>query len=91
MHRIETSRWQHPHDSCGEFASGEKNTRRVLVLAAFMMVVEILGGLKLHSMALSADGWQMGTHVAAFLITVAAYAFARRHSRNARFSFGRAS
>jgi Co/Zn/Cd efflux system component len=88
VHRIETSRWQHTHDFCGEFTSGEKNTRRVLVLTAFMMVMEILGGLKLHSMALFADGCHMGTHVAAFLITVGAYAFARRHSKNARFSFG---
>jgi Co/Zn/Cd efflux system component len=55
VHRIETSRWQHTHDFCGEFASGEKNTRRVLVLTALMMVVEILGGLKLHSMALFAS------------------------------------
>jgi cation diffusion facilitator family transporter len=53
-----------------------------------MMVVEIIGGLKLHSMALFADGCHMGTHVAAFFITVAAYAFARRHSRNTRYSFG---
>jgi cation diffusion facilitator family transporter len=88
VHHIDISRWQHTHDFCGEFASGEKNTRRVLVLTAFMMVVEILGGLKLHSMALFADGWHMGTHVAAFLITVGAYSFARRHSKNARFSFG---
>jgi Co/Zn/Cd efflux system component len=91
MRRIETSRWQHPHDFCGEFPSGEKNARRMLVLTAFMMVVEILGGLKLHSIALFADGWHMGTHVAAVLITVGAYAFSRRHSKNARFSFGRAS
>src|SRR5882724_10241020 len=53
-----------------------------------MMVVEIIGGLKLQSMALFADGCHMGTHVAAFFITVAAYAFARRHSKNARYSFG---
>jgi len=53
-----------------------------------MMVVEIFGGLKLHSMALFADGWHMATHVAAFVITVGAYALARRHTANAAFSFG---
>ena len=33
-------------------------------------------------MALFADGWHMATHVAAFVITVGAYALARRHARN---------
>ena len=88
MHSTDLSVWQHQHDFCGEFAAAEKNTRRVLALTAIMMVVEIIGGLKLHSMALFADGWHMGTHVAAFLITVGAYSFARRHAANARFSFG---
>jgi len=61
---------------------------RVLILAAIMMIAEIVFGLKLHSMALFADGCHMGTHVAAFFITVGAYAFARRHSTNVRYSFG---
>src|SRR5712672_2570844 len=88
MHSTDLSVWQHQHDFCGESAAAEKNTRRVLALTAIMMVVEIIGGLKLHSMALFADGWHMATHVAAFFITVAAYSFARRHSKNARYSFG---
>ncbi len=88
MHTTETSRWKHHHDFGGQFAAAEKNTRRVLVLTAAMMVVEIIGGLRLHSMALFADGWHMATHVAAFFITVGAYAFARRHSSNTRYSFG---
>jgi cation diffusion facilitator family transporter len=88
MHTVDLSPWTHRHDFCGEFNAAEKNTRRVLLLTAVMMVVEIIGGLKLHSMALFADGWHMATHVAAFFITVAAYGFARRHSINARYSFG---
>lgn len=88
MHSSNISRWQHSHEFCGEFATAEKNTRRVLMLTAAMMVVEIIGGLKLHSMALFADGWHMATHVAAFIITVGAYALARRHARNELFSFG---
>jgi cation diffusion facilitator family transporter len=88
MHSSNTSRWQHSHEFCGEFAAAEKNTRRVLTLTAVMMVIEIVGGLKLHSMALFADGWHMATHVAAFVITVGAYALARRHARNELFSFG---
>jgi cation diffusion facilitator family transporter len=78
----------HRHDFCGEFAGAEKSTRRVLALTAVMMVVEIIGGLKLHSMALFADGCHMGTHVAAFVIVVGAYALARRNAVNPAFSFG---
>ena len=88
MHTSNMSVWQHNHDFCGEYAAAEKNTRRVLVLTAVMMVVEIIGGQALHSMALFADGLHMGTHVAAFVIAVAAYAFARRHASNRRYSFG---
>jgi cation diffusion facilitator family transporter len=88
MHSTDLSRWKHHHDFCGHFDAAERNTRRVLALTAVMMVVEIIGGLKLHSMALFADGWHMGTHVAAFVITVGAYAFARRHSSNEQYSFG---
>lgn len=88
MHTNSLSTWQHGHDFCGEFTSAERNTRRVLALNATMMAVEIIGGLKLHSMALYADGWHMATHVAAFVITVAAYAVARRHAKDAAYSFG---
>jgi cation diffusion facilitator family transporter len=88
MHRQSISRWRHGHDFCGEFAGAEKSTRRVLALNALMMIVEIIGGLKLHSMALYADGWHMATHVAAFVITVGAYVAARRHAKDEAFSFG---
>lgn len=88
MHTLDISPWKHHHDFCGDFTAAEKSTRRVLILTAVMMVVEIIGGMKLHSMALFADGWHMGTHVAAFLITVGAYAFARRHAKNTHYSFG---
>ena len=57
-------------------------------ITAAMMVVEIAAGLMSHSMALLADGWHMSTHVVAFLITAAAYYFARTQAGNARFSFG---
>src|ERR1700692_251797 len=88
MHTHRLSTWRHGHDFCGEFSSAERNTRRVLALNAAMMAVEIIGGLKLHSMALYADGWHMATHVAAFLITVGAYAMARRHAKNELLRFG---
>jgi cation diffusion facilitator family transporter len=88
MHSTDIARWQHGHEFCGDFSGAEKSTRRVLALNALMMAVEIVGGLKLHSMALYADGWHMATHVAAFAITVGAYVLARRHARSASFTFG---
>ncbi|GGA91931.1 transporter [Agarivorans gilvus] len=46
-------------------------------------------GLWLYgSMALLADGWHMGTHAAAFCITLFAYRYSQKHANNDRFSFG---
>ena len=82
------SPWTHTHNFAGEFDAAEKNTRRVLWLTAAMMVIEIVGGMKLRSMALFADGWHLGTHVAAFAISTGAYWMARRNAENERYSFG---
>jgi len=39
-------------------------------------------------MALLADGWHMGTHVAALSVTAFAYWYARRHVADPRFALG---
>ena len=39
-------------------------------------------------MALLADGWHMGTHAAAFTITIFAYHYSRKHITNREFTFG---
>ena len=52
------------------------------------MVAEIVGGTLFGSIALVADGWHMGTHVAALAIAGLAYLFARRHADDPRFSLG---
>ena len=39
-------------------------------------------------MALIADGLHMSTHAGALVIAALAYAFARRHARDERFTFG---
>lgn len=88
MSKPDITPWKHSHNFCPDFSAAEKNTRRVLYLTMAMMFAEIVCGLKFHSMALFADGLHMGTHVTAFLITVIAYFFARRHAADARFSFG---
>jgi len=37
---------------------------------------------------LVADGWHMGTHVAAFVLAALAYSFGRRHAKDVQFTFG---
>ncbi|MDE3068106.1 MAG: CDF family Co(II)/Ni(II) efflux transporter DmeF [Verrucomicrobiota bacterium] len=87
MHTTDLSPCTHEHDFMPDTSSAERRTRIVMVLAAVMMVAEIAAGTVFHSMALVADGWHMGTHVTAFVLA-AAYAFGRRHAKDARFTFG---
>jgi cation diffusion facilitator family transporter len=68
--------------------AGERRTLLVIALTATMMVVEIVAGLHYGSMALLADGLHMASHTAALGISAFAYIYARRHARNAEFSFG---
>ncbi len=88
MHQRDLSRWKHTHQFAEDTAAAERRTRIVIGITAAMMVVEIAAGLTFKSMALLADGWHMSTHVAAFLITAAAYHFSRRHAQDWRYSFG---
>lgn len=66
----------------------ERRTRQVMWLTAAMMVVEILAGTIFGSMALLADGWHMSSHALALGVSAGAYALARRHAHDGRFSFG---
>lgn len=80
-----------PHDHVFLAASHDENARRtlvVVVLTAVAMVGEIVAGLVFNSMALLADGFHMATHAGALGIAAGAYAFARRHARDRRYSFG---
>lgn len=88
MHTHNLQQWQHEHDFAVLHKHGEERTIKVLLLTAITMLVEIAAGLAFGSMALLADGWHMGTHVAAFAITIFAYRYAKRHARSTRFSFG---
>ena len=90
MHRIDHSRFRHSHDFALDSSVAERRTRIVIAIAATMMVIEIAVGIASNSMALLADGWHMGTHVTAFLITALAYYFSRRHAANPLHSFGTA-
>lgn len=80
--------FEHTHDFTVDTSQNEKNTLRVVLLTALMMVAEILGGWYFNSMALMADGFHMGTHALALGVTLLAYWYARRHARNPAFTFG---
>jgi len=89
MHTHTIEPWQHGHVFLGsKHDRHERRTWFVVVLTAAMMVAEITGGTIFGSMAVIADGWHMSTHAGALTIAALAYRFARRHARDARFSFG---
>ena len=89
MHSHSITPWTHGHSFLGaHHGEHERRTWSVVALAAAMMVAEIVGGTLFGSIALVADGWHMGTHVAALAIAGLAYLFARRHSHDPRFSLG---
>src|SRR5271156_3259518 len=89
MHSQSMTSWTHDHAFLGEHhGEHERRTWSVVALTAVMMVAEIAGGTMFGSIALVADGWHMGTHVAALAIAGLAYLFARRHMHDARFTLG---
>ncbi len=88
MHIESLDQWKHDHDFNIDTSQGEKRTRLVVLLTACMMVIEITAGYVFGSMALLADGWHMGTHVAALAISLFAYRYARQHADNPAYSFG---
>jgi cation diffusion facilitator family transporter len=88
MHLNALDRWRHSHDFLIQNEPGERRTLYVLILTAVTMIAEILAGSVFGSMALMADGWHMATHVAAFLITLFAYRYARKHANNPAYAFG---
>ncbi|MBF0453838.1 MAG: CDF family Co(II)/Ni(II) efflux transporter DmeF [Magnetococcales bacterium] len=88
MHIHTLDRWQHDHQFHLEAQEGERRTYWVVLLTAIMMVVEIVAGHLYGSMALLADGWHMGTHVAALSITLFAYRYTRQNASNPKYSFG---
>lgn len=79
----------HDHDFLGRrHDENARRTRWVVALTAVMMVGEVVAGQLFGSMALLADGVHMATHAGALAVAAGAYAFARRHARDPRFSFG---
>ena len=87
MHTDTLNRLQHEHNFAVINRKGERRTRLVLVLTLLTMILEVTTGVVFGSMALLADGWHMGTHVAAFMITLYAYRYSRRHAHDQKFAF----
>lgn len=88
MHIYNMDKWRHDHDFTFIEEKGQRRTMQVLAITAITMVIEIGAGTLFGSMALLADGWHMGTHTAAFAITLFAYGYSKRHADNRDFTFG---
>ncbi|HEY9182360.1 MAG TPA: CDF family Co(II)/Ni(II) efflux transporter DmeF [Gammaproteobacteria bacterium] len=89
MQQNPLARWQHDHSfGQDQRRAGERKTQLVIVITATMMVIEIAAGIVFGSMALLADGLHMASHAVALGINAYAYVYARRHARDASFSFG---
>ena len=89
MHSHTLEHWQHDHAFLGDgHERNELRTRIVIGLTLAMMIAEVGAGIMFGSMALLADGLHMATHAGALALAAAAYAFARRHLHNPRFTFG---
>jgi cation diffusion facilitator family transporter len=89
MHAESLDAWRHEHVFLGaHHARNERRSWAVVALCAATMAAEIGGGWLWGSMALVAEGLHMSTHAGALVIAALAYAYARRHARDARFAFG---
>lgn len=78
----------HHEDEAQHNRAGERRTQWVVAITAVMMVGELIVGALTGSVALTADGWHMGTHVGALGLTLVAYWYARTKAASDTFSFG---
>lgn len=64
----------------------KNKTLLVIILTLVTMVFEIFFGLITRSMALTADGWHMGTHAFALSITFFAYILSAKLSKSEKYT-----
>lgn len=89
MHTESISKWQHAHVfGQDQIRLGERRSLIVILMTGIMMIGEITAGIIFGSMALTADGIHMGSHMAGLGITFYAYLYARKHAQDQRYSFG---
>ncbi|RPA61941.1 cation transporter [Shewanella frigidimarina] len=87
MNKI-AEKYIHQHNFTSVNEQNVKRTWYVLVITVITMAIEVIAGTIYGSMALLADGWHMGTHAAAFCITLFTYSYAKKHANSDKFSFG---
>ncbi|WP_350976340.1 CDF family Co(II)/Ni(II) efflux transporter DmeF [Shewanella sp. AC34-MNA-CIBAN-0136] len=87
MNKI-AEKYIHQHNFTSVNEQNVKRTWYVLIITVITMAVEVIAGTIYGSMALLADGWHMGTHAAAFCITLFTYSYAKKHANSDKFSFG---
>lgn len=75
------------HDHVLDTDLKETKTRWVVMLTIATMILEIVFGYYANSMALTAEGWHMSTHVFAIGLTWLAYFTARKYSTSEHISF----
>src|SRR4029077_13174610 len=88
MQAHDLSEHVHHEDEDAHNRSGERRTKWVVSITAVMMIGELAVGWWTGSVALTADGWHMGTHVGALGLTLVAYWYARTRAAHDSFSFG---
>ena len=71
-------------------SSSERRTWWTVGLTVSMMVVELAVGTWTRSLALTADGWHMGTHAGALAVSALAWWYARTRAGRAEYTFGTA-
>jgi cation diffusion facilitator family transporter len=88
-HRHDLSPFHHSHafGDGGEQARG-RALLAVTIITLVTMVVELVAGYWSGSLALTADGWHMGTHAAALGGAVLALGWSRRAAGHQAFAFG---
>lgn len=67
--------------------SHEQQTRWVVILTTCTMIAEIIVGYYSNSMALTAEGYHMSTHVFAIGLSWLAYFFIRKYAQSEHLSF----
>ena len=84
-HCKEADTLQHTHESV---IKNQQKTLLVIIISFITMVVEIVAGNITGSMSLLADGWHMGSHVAALFLSYLVYRLARSKKFHSHFTFG---
>lgn len=88
MHTHCMNDYRHTHVTGLDSHLMERRIRWVMALTLTTMLAEIGAGWMFGSLALLADGWHMASHGLAMFIALFAFAFARRHSADPKFTFG---